>query len=383
LLVVIAIIGMLVALLLPAVQAAREAARRMQCTNHLKQFGIGLHNFVTTHTDGLPPLEIQYGRAKTFVLLYPFMEQTSLYDFISSTPANGTIDASWTSANHRGGFDRQLNASGTDDGGFWRAESFMTTEMRNAFSSVPYVICPTRRSSGQHGSALSGQELVHGAVENTLIANASITAYGPFSDYAVMLFVSYESIRGTSHAWANKTDGTDYQWIGLTDTNGNSMAAGARNDNGGARFNFGALRRAVTPGDSGGIRSDARNWSPRDTLTYWSDGTTNQLVFGEKHIPMGVLGDSSTAWRHDQSYLAAADSNGRDWTIGRTVASNIPLSNPRDGGHPRSARTFGSWHPGVCNFLIGDGSIRSLSVSTSGDVLSQLAHPRSGRAVSL
>ena len=82
LLVVITIIGILVALLLPAVQAAREAARRMQCGNNLKQIGLALLNYEQT-CGTFPPGSLElplpgYGISWLGRVL-PYCEQQNIY----------------------------------------------------------------------------------------------------------------------------------------------------------------------------------------------------------------------------------------------------------------------------------------------------------------
>ena len=345
LLVVIAIIGVLIALTIPAVQSAREAARRLQCSNHLKQIGLAVHNFSDARK-GLPPAVICPRQMSIFPLLYPYLEQANLLSIMESG------EDYW-------GHGGQTKAFIDDGPHKWWYER--TEEEKTAMGSVPIYKCPTRRS----GVAFADKSVSEAALEPG-------APPGPQTDYA---FVS----RGRDET--DLLTVTAKWWQFPDDSDSHSP-----------------FRLAINNGQEIDGVYHATTWSPRDTFAWWRDGSTNQLIFGEKHFsprhPVGVCDNEPGWW--DCSYLSAFSGT----VVGQTTRSfdhtndgyevKRRICSPRDdyedsGGAIIQEPTtqFGSPHPGVCNFLIGDGSVRSISVSTPRELCCKLADVCDGEAVTL
>ena len=354
LLVVIAIIGILIALLLPAVQAAREAARRMQCTNNLKQIGLAVHNFHDSHGGVTPSNFYGDGYVSLWGMLYPYIEQAVLWDTISSSythlgenpagPLKYVTDDKWW-LNEIGNTNKTTNNT--------TAEGRETA--RRGFGSFGGYRCPTRRATG--------------GIANTNDADW-FEGLGPRGDYAYVIAMR-DNMVGVECFWHFRG-----QNVGM---------------------NIGPFRLALGRSDYGSEEGP----QPRDTFAWWSDGTSNQLIIGEKHIPLGRIDVcASQDESFDCGYLMPSTYNianqGRwfrnypDWGNGIWT---FPIATPKTttlypgnvGGEvaPIFNFGFGSYHPGVCNFLVGDGSVHGISVTTPPDLLQALAVVNDGQAVAL
>ena len=139
LLVVIAIIAILVGLLLPAVQAAREAARRIQCSNNLKQFGLALHNYHTS-SECFPPGNAESRYWTWRAALLPHMEEQAIYDRIDYKYSPHCYDALKQykpNTPAKNAFSAQLCPSDQNAGLVW--ENWTGSFLDGTYSTTTYM----------------------------------------------------------------------------------------------------------------------------------------------------------------------------------------------------------------------------------------------------
>jgi prepilin-type N-terminal cleavage/methylation domain-containing protein len=315
LLVVIAIIGVLVALLLPAVQAAREAARRSSCQNNLRQHGLATQNFHDTYLY-LPPLRIAGGEgwASYWVLIMPFMEQRQLQD-------------KW---------DLKLKYAE-------QTAIARETQIKNNY-------CPSRRPGGL---SRSEQFWVHdtSAPPEPTSAGTTEARFGPVNnvpgavgDYAACV----GDMRGTPN------NPSAQNWF-----NANSNGA--------------IIIGNPTPAAAATAGHQITMFTSNTRLAVIEDGTSNTFLVGEKHVPVKMfgrlkVGDGpiySGAWSAFPGRIAGIEDS-----LARGPTDITPSGGVVDGIY---ARKFGSWHPGVCQFVFCDGSTRAIKTSIDGASLKALA----------
>ena len=322
LLVVIAIIGILVALLLPAIQAAREAARRTQCTNNLKNIGLAIQN----HHDAykrLPNSRRTFDYITWAAELWPFIEAEN-------------IAVSW---------DRTQRYYGQKE------------DARGA--QIALYLCPSRRSvpqlsvSGDNDAGVEGSENFPGAL----------------ADYACNTGDPIGEDGDASHNdnTTTRSDGS------LKEPTGPFRFSGHGEDN---FANSGQFQPGV---------DDLSKISLKYKVTYAQieDGLSNTAFIGEKHIPTD--GPEGSWFGREKAKDNSVYNSDRWMSVGRKGGFGVPLSNPSDGSEDPSltGRSFGSWHPGICQFAYGDGSVHSVNVDVDVCMLGYLCNKADGKIMDL
>jgi len=331
-LVVIAIIGILIALLLPAVQAAREAARRAQCTNNLKQFGLALQNHHNAfgHLPNSRPSKINSDDRTWMVDMMPFLEA-------------GNVQSLW-------------NFSGN----YYAAVNKAVREM-----PVPVYICPSK-----------GRDSVLCNFEENDNHTAPAPVKGVMTDYSASI-----GHNGT-YWWSNPpADGAFRDGLSLDST------GPTRN-----QFRDGVAFREITDGLSNTFMVGEKHvykpyqgyyGDPTDPTANAVNGGYPGAAPGMANFADGYLAGDGGAYSGDHpcnsmSYIGYADPSPN--------SGSCPLATGPNYGRPRggwNGGIFGSYHPGVCPFLMCDGSVRTIRNETDLMVLTNLADRAGGKPVSL
>ncbi len=362
LLVVIAIIGTLVGLLLPAVQSARESARLASCKNNLKQMGVAVHNFLDARK-GFPPLATgresngtAYSGITFWGLIMPYCEEMT-----------AVAKVTWDE-----GVTTSASANGGNAARFANWQAFSTSYPR-------YMICPTRgfrtvfNNSGSQKYPASDYGLI------TLYGQNSVSRPDRLICYNMNAPNSRSIPRGTQTAcntgWGSMTDATA-TGIGFGVL---SLAMGPTNASG----------NIVTHLTSGAATTESAygGWYPRSSVKHVTDGLSKTAILAEKHLWSGELGRGGCWSTTTRSACGGAGYDDMQLMIAHQGGANRMWVNPERGGIARSAEedsgntTLGSWHPGICHFLMADGAVRAVDVNIDDTTLVNLGDRRDGQVL--
>ena len=378
LLVVIAIIAVLAGLLLPAVQAAREAARRSQCSNNLKQLALAVHNFNTAY--GYLPAGIRPSngiRVGEFTQLLPFLDQTNLYQLYD-------LNKQW--------YDNTANNGTTGSAGV--ASSNLTVTSTN----IPTFICPSSNNPNrQDGNP--DQYTGYTAWAPNLIA---------ISDYGATIAIDPALVTNSLVGFGAGSTVTNT--AGLTAGNAFNGYAGATPLTIGSALP-GTTAPAASPALVGILD---RNSTPR--FSDVTDGLSNTILFVESAgrpsqyirnrlatdvtlIPSGTSTEyphiNGAGWARPATEIVVRGATFDGTVVGAKASTDVLYGVNRTNGALVTDGPFGSkqqgadavsiaagsnsppvgyyadptgeiyaFHPGGANIALGDGSVRLLSERT-------------------
>lgn len=323
LLVVIAIIGMLVGLLLPAVQAAREAARRMQCTNNMRQIGIALHNFESARKK-LPPSSVQM---PALPIGFSHREMAE-YQKVGTTGSQGKDYAKQCFLTSVLPFLEQSNVL-TQGTGFDQRQDWYASQNRVAASvHIPTFICPSNAGGLR-------------AVDTARLGSTDRTIYAFGGDWSPAI--------------------TDYMAVNRANTNASGAVWNAITNNAPAYPGADSVRAVL-----------ASNSFTR--LASITDGLTNTIMIAEaggrpSRWTLGTLRESyaggnaaymNAPWAHSGNDIAV---DGSTITVVNRVQNASTLDSVAGMSQTCSVNCTNqgeiyAFHPAGANVILGDCSVK-------------------------
>jgi hypothetical protein len=319
-LVVIAIIGILVALLLPAIQAAREAARRTQCINHLKQQALATHNYHDSRKQ-LPPSRIVDHQATWLYLILPYME-------------NVALGARWDIT--KGDFYDQPR------------------EVRTAI--IQEYLCPSQH----HETLTIGRAMQNvGGHSHSNPDESGDIYYASVADYMGSMSSSCSITR--KHVFPPETAPRQGNMASTREIA--VMADGAITP-----VKPGNYTQTPGSGGSANYPQGVASYKSSVTIAKVTDGTSKTIMYGE------------ISRRRANNFQAFNGDSAPSLFIGQGRPF-APNPEPEPGQPPvdyLNTVSFGSSHPGIIHFAMVDGSVQPISKEADPAVLDRAAQRNDG-----